>query len=175
MSLFGDNYKARKVLKIFDGAVMYFPKALAAVSVVSVAGNEQHNPGEPLHWARGKSMDQFNTCMRHLIEYRDGYLYAEDLPPEVLACLEGHPVRTLAQAAWRLLAALELAIEEEGGLIPPLYSSAPVSIKPTATVVREDPLHINLDGPLVGPLDPQGRPYMAQPGAADARAFDKSD
>ena len=31
--------------------------ALAEVARVSKAGNDQHNPGQPLHWARDKSAD----------------------------------------------------------------------------------------------------------------------
>ena len=55
------DYKARKDLPIFDGVLMYFPDAIAAVAAVSAAGNAQHNPGEKLHWAREKSTDQMNT------------------------------------------------------------------------------------------------------------------
>ena len=44
--------KARKALPIFTGFLMYFPDACAAVAEVSRLGNEQHNPGEALHWAR---------------------------------------------------------------------------------------------------------------------------
>jgi hypothetical protein len=66
--LFGTDYEGRKAIPIFEGVVMYFPKALAAVAEVSHAGNQQHNPGEPLHWARGKSMDQYNTALRHMMD-----------------------------------------------------------------------------------------------------------
>lgn len=92
---------ARKALPIWDGVVMYFPKALAAIAAVSKAGNDQHHPGEPLHWARGKSMDQFNTQMRHAMDHCMGARYDSD------------GQRHLAKAAWRALAALELDIEAE--------------------------------------------------------------
>lgn len=95
------DYNARKAIPIFDGVVMYFPDALAAVAEVSVAGNAQHNPGEPLHWARGKSMDQYNTVIRHMIDHRQGNVKDTD------------GTRHLAKAAWRILAALQLSIEEE--------------------------------------------------------------
>src|SRR6185312_4208739 len=39
---------------------------------VSYLGNQQHNPGQPLHWARGKSMDQLDAAARHEAEYRAG-------------------------------------------------------------------------------------------------------
>lgn len=101
MSIFGTDYDGRKAQPIFDGVIMYFPKALAAVAAVSVAGNKQHNPGEKLHWARGKSMDQMNTAQRHMIDHAGGERYDTD------------KTRHLAKAAWRILAELELDIEAE--------------------------------------------------------------
>lgn len=93
--------KSRKALPIFDGVLMYFPDALVAVAEVSRIGNEQHNPGEPLHWARGKSMDQYNTALRHMMDHRLGQRYDTD------------GARHLAKSAWRILAALQLDIEAE--------------------------------------------------------------
>jgi len=93
--------KARKALPIFDGVIMYFPLAMAAIAEVSRIGNEQHNPGEPLHWARGKSMDQFNTALRHLIDHASGVRRDSD------GSLH------LAKAAWRVLAALQLDLEQQ--------------------------------------------------------------
>lgn len=92
--------QARKDLPIFDGVLMYFPNAMAAVAEVSRLGNAQHNPGERLHWARGKSTDQYNTALRHLMDHRMGKRY-------------NGKGRHLANAAWRILAALQLDIEEE--------------------------------------------------------------
>jgi hypothetical protein len=119
--LFGTDYEGRKAIPIFEGVVMYFPKALAAVAEVSHAGNQQHNPGEPLHWARGKSMDQYNTALRHMMDHRmgGGRVYADrhlDLIVNngwVQEMRDKDGVRHLAKAAWRILAALQLAIEEE--------------------------------------------------------------
>lgn len=90
---------ARKALPIWDGAIMYFPKALAAIAEVSRIGNDQHNPGQSLHWNRTKSMDQKNTCIRHMIDDGLGVVFDTD------------GARHLAKACWRLLAALELSIE----------------------------------------------------------------
>lgn len=92
----------RKALPIWDGVIMYFPDALAAVAQVSKLGNDQHNPGEPLHWARGKSMDQMNTGFRHMVDHGTGTRYDD-----------GGKTRHLAKAAWRILAALQLDIEQE--------------------------------------------------------------
>ena len=88
--------KARKNLPIATGVLDYFPDALAAVAEVSRLGNEQHNPGQPLHWSRGKSTDQADTLIRHFLERgtrdTDGTLHS-------------------AKVAWRALALLQLEIE----------------------------------------------------------------
>lgn len=92
----------RKKYPLWSGVLMYFPDALLAVSRVSFEGNEQHNPGEPLHWARHKSTDQLNTAMRHMMDYGTGNVKDTD------------GTWHLAKAAWRLLAELQLAMEREG-------------------------------------------------------------
>ena len=89
---------ARKAIPICTGVFDYFPDALAAVARVSLTGNEKHNPGEPLHWAREKSTDHPNCIGRHLIER--GTMDAD-----------GH--RHSAHLAWRSLALLQTEIEEE--------------------------------------------------------------
>jgi hypothetical protein len=119
-NLFGNDYDGRKAIPIFEGVVMYFPKALAAVAEVSHAGNAQHNPGEPLHWSRDKSTDQYNTALRHMMDHRMG---GGRLEPQqegqsfnngwIKEPRDKDGVRHLAKAAWRILAALQLAIEEE--------------------------------------------------------------
>jgi hypothetical protein len=76
---------------------VYAP-ALAAVAQVSWHGNEKHNPGQPLHHARGKSMDHFDCIARHYVE-RGGF----DGPMRHSACL-----------AWRALAALQEDLESKG-------------------------------------------------------------
>lgn len=93
--------KARKALPIFTGVLMYFPDAIAAVAEVSRLGNEQHNPGEPLHWAREKSTDQLNTAQRHMMDHGVGNVHDTD------------GAYHLAKAIWRLAAELQLTIERE--------------------------------------------------------------
>lgn len=91
---------ARKALPVFTYVTEYFLDALLAEVEVAVAGNEQHNPGEPLHWARGKSMDQLDSAFRHMLDHKknprdtDGKYH-------------------LAKAIWRLKAELQLLIEAE--------------------------------------------------------------
>lgn len=90
---------ARKALPLYDFMFGYFPDAWLAVVDVAVQGNNQHNPGEPLHWARGKSMDQMNTAFRHIFDYGQGTKVDSD------------GVYHLAKAVWRLMAQLQLDIE----------------------------------------------------------------
>lgn len=94
---------SRKGLPIFRGPLMYFPDALLAVAAVCKAGNDQHNPGEPLHWAREKSTEQLDTALRHMMDHGLGVQKDVD------------NTWHLAKAAWRILAELQLAIEKERG------------------------------------------------------------
>lgn len=93
---------ARKAVPIWTGVILYFPDVLAAIAEVSRLGNEQHNPGEPLHWARGKSTDQMNCAFRHMLDHARGSRFDTD------------GSRHLAKAIWRLCAELQLDIEQEG-------------------------------------------------------------
>jgi hypothetical protein len=95
------DYDARKRLQMFTYLMEYFPDSFLAELEVAIAGNEQHNPGEKLHWARGKSMDQMNTAMRHMFDYGSGVKKDTDG--------QYH----LAKAIWRLKAQLQLDIEAE--------------------------------------------------------------
>ena len=90
--------KARKALPLTTGVLDYFPDALAAVAHCSKVGNDQHNPGQPLHWARGKSMDHADCITRHLIER---------------GTVDTDGVRHSAKLAWRALALLQIEIEAE--------------------------------------------------------------
>ncbi len=90
--------KERKRIPIYSGVIKYFPDALAEIAKVSFAGNEQHNPGEPLHWAKEKSTDQEDTMVRHLME---------------AGTIDNDGQRHSAKMAWRALAILQLEIEAE--------------------------------------------------------------
>lgn len=87
---------ARKAIPLCRGLLDYFPDACAAVAEVSRVGNEQHNPGEPMHWARGKSMDQEDCIVRHLIDRGK---------------IDSDGLRHSAKVAWRALALLQLELE----------------------------------------------------------------
>lgn len=89
--------QARKERPIARGVLDYFPDAIAEIAHVSFVGNQQHNPGEPLHWARGKSADHADCVARHLIER---------------GTVDDDGMRHSAKAAWRALAMLQIELEE---------------------------------------------------------------
>jgi hypothetical protein len=94
----GNEAAARKATPVCTGVLDYFPDALLEVARVSKAGNDQHNPGQPLHWAKEKSMDEPDALLRHLIDRgkRD---------------TDGQ--RHSAKVAWRALALLQREIDAE--------------------------------------------------------------
>lgn len=96
MSLPSDS-KDRKQTPLCTGVLDYFPDALAAVARLSWKGNEKHNPGQPLHWSKGKSGDHADCLIRHLLE-------RGTMDPEMQ---ESHTVHV----AWRALALLQTEIE----------------------------------------------------------------
>ncbi len=51
---------------LVTGCFDYFPNALAAIAAHAEYGNAKHNPGEPLHWAFGKSTHHAESIARHL-------------------------------------------------------------------------------------------------------------
>lgn len=89
----------RKERPVASGVLGYFPDAIKEVAHISYLGNEQHNPGEPLHWAREKSTDQLDAAVRHIIDHLSGEVVDDD---------GGYH---LAKAAWRILAELQLLTE----------------------------------------------------------------
>lgn len=121
-----DDAKARKNVPLYSGLIKYFPRALAAVAELSRIGNEQHNPGKPLHWDRSKSGDELDALTRHLFE---------------AGTVDSDGVRHSTKTAWRALANLEKELEQVVGIdytaeidaivekrpftpLPPLYLNA---------------------------------------------------
>lgn len=93
-----DDPKERKRHPVASGVLDYFPDAIVALAHVSQVGNEQHNPGQPLNWARGKSADEADTMMRHFLQR---------------GSLDKDGIRHTAKMAWRALALLQKEIEQE--------------------------------------------------------------
>ena len=89
----------RKRIPIATGVLDYFPNALAEIAKVSFQGNIQHNPGQPLHWARSKSKDHADTIIRHFLER---------------GTFDKDGIRHSAKLAWRILALLQMELEAEG-------------------------------------------------------------
>lgn len=92
---------ARNAIPMADGLLFYFPNALAAVAALSKVANEQHNPGEPMHWARNKSTDHANKIIKHLVD-AGGF--------------DTDGQRHSAKVAWRALALLEDELIAEGAV-----------------------------------------------------------
>lgn len=106
--VYGFTYSATTVLPnenrqdypMWDGLFGYFASALAEVSKVSKIGNDQHNPGQPMHWNRAKSGDHANKIVKHLVDH--GKVDTDGL-------------RHTAKVAWRALALLQEELEKEQG------------------------------------------------------------
>lgn len=103
----------RKHRPIARGCLDYFPHAIAEVAHLSFVANEQHNPGEPMHWAREKSADHADCIVRHLIDRGD---------------TDTDGMRHSAKAAWRALAMLQLELEDAGEANETRYPEAPVEL-----------------------------------------------
>lgn len=91
----------RKNSPIYSGVLKYFPDAIAAVAQLSKIGNDQHNPGQPLQWAREKSSDHHDCLIRHAMD---------------AGTIDTDGVRHSAKVAWRALAALQLELEAAQGV-----------------------------------------------------------
>jgi hypothetical protein len=95
-----EGAEERKKFPIASGFMDYFPDAIAAISNLSWKGNEQHNPGQPLHWARGKSADEADTMLRHFLQR---------------GTVDTDGIRHSVKMAWRALALLQKELENENG------------------------------------------------------------
>lgn len=93
--------RARKERPLYEGLFRYFPDALEEVAHLSLVANEQHNPGQPLHWAKEKSKDEWDAMLRHTADEA-----------------KGNPIDTDGiyhdvKVAWRALAKVQRRIEGE--------------------------------------------------------------
>lgn len=93
-----DKHKERKDMPIFSGVLKYFPLALLEVSKVSKAGNDQHNPGKPLHWDKSKSIGVGDELVRHLLD---------------VGKHDTDGMRHTAKMAWRALELLQRELEND--------------------------------------------------------------
>lgn len=141
--------QARKAIPLATGLLDYFPSALVAVAALSAKGNDQHNPGQPLHWDRAKSGDEADALMRHLMQRgtvdTDGVLHS-------------------TKVAWRALAMLQKELEAAGS---PVARGARVALEPRLRRFTAEEIAI-LDGApaTAGPHEPDR--VLAQQEAAEA-------
>ena len=89
-------HSGRKGFPIATGVLDYFPDALLAIAACSKAGNDQHNPGTPLHWDRSKSGDEADALVRHLLDR---------------GTIDTDGIAHSTKVAWRALALLQKEIE----------------------------------------------------------------
>lgn len=105
-----ENAAERKNIPICTGFLDYFPLAAAYVARVSKAGNDQHNPGQPLHWSRGKSSDHADCIARHLMQRGT---FDVDVFPGT-----DERIRHTGKLAWRAMALLQEELEAAAGFDP---------------------------------------------------------
>jgi hypothetical protein len=109
MSVPRATVEQRKAMPLASGVLDYFPDALLVVAEVSRIGNEQHHPGEPLHWDKSKSTDEADALMRHLLDR---------------GTLDSDGVRHTAKVAWRALALLQRELDAEAAPTITITSAA---------------------------------------------------
>jgi hypothetical protein len=113
----GTDSDDRKKIPMFSGCLAYFAAALAGVARHSFVSNEKHNPGEPLHWSRGKSSDHTDCQVRHLTDIAD---MRAAIKRDATVIPRFHPLvpALLVEAnanSWRALALSQELHEEYGG------------------------------------------------------------
>lgn len=106
----------RKSVPLLSGCLKYFPAALAGVANVSKLGNDKHNPGKPLHHARGKSADHGDCIIRHLMDTED--LLASQARGNNSVTTE-EILLEANQLAWRALAYAQMLHEQCGAPLAP--------------------------------------------------------
>lgn len=90
----------RNAIPMCTGVLDYFALALAEVAKLSKVANEQHNPGQPMHWSVGKSTDHADKILKHLTDR---------------GLLDTDGMRHSAKVAWRALAMLTEELVAAGG------------------------------------------------------------
>lgn len=111
---FPTDSQARKERPIMAGFLDYFPDAAMAVAEVSWLGDAKHNKDNTsgvVFWNRGKSGDEADAIVRHLLQRGQW---------DTLEMRDGtkRRVRHSALAAWRAMANLQKEIEADLGLPP---------------------------------------------------------
>lgn len=103
MALPSDD-RQRKMIRAFQGFVQYFPDAIALVALLSKMANDQHNPGEPMHWAKDKSSEELDSLMNHLM----------DIASKGELSRDSDNVLDAIKVAWRGMANLQRLVDKWG-------------------------------------------------------------
>lgn len=109
--------EVRKSYPVLRGFVRYFPAAIAKIANLSLRGNDRHNPGKPLHHARGKSADHGDCIIRHTMDLEDALAawergdFQEGEGKDVIAVI----LEEATQRAWRSCADLQELCERFDG------------------------------------------------------------
>lgn len=94
----------RKRIRAYQGFVKYFPDAIALVALLSLRANEQHNPGQPMHWAKDKSKDELDSLFNHMLDIAS----KGDLSQDADGMLDAIKV------GWRGMANLQRVVDKYG-------------------------------------------------------------
>lgn len=103
MALPSDDAR-RKQIRAFMGFVKYFPDAIALVAYLSKVANDQHNPGEPMHWAKDKSKEELDSLMNHLMDVASKGELSQD----------SDGILDAIKIAWRGMANLQRLVDKHG-------------------------------------------------------------
>lgn len=148
--------KGREQWPIYDYQYGYFPDAYLEEVRVAWVGNQQHNPGEKMHWARDKSPDHMNKAMRHIDDYARGIKRDTD------------GTCHLAKAVWRIKAQLQLDLEAERKSREYVEQET----QRAAAMAEQERLACTIAEPLYVLYDTRMKAYWRSPGdgTTDARA-----
>ena len=103
MALPTDDAK-RKQIRAFMGFLVYFPDATALVALLSKTANDQHNPGQPMHWAKDKSKEELDSLVNHLLDIASKGELSQDADGMLDAI----------KVAWRGMANLQRLVDKYG-------------------------------------------------------------
>ena len=147
----------RKKVPMYAGLMAYFPDACAAVAEHSYKGNEKHNPGEPLHHARGKSMDHTDCIVRHVAAGPEG--------------MDGDSLDAVA-LAWRAMAYCQEVLERKYALTLPEGATDPRAFTETNSLVgpngEQAPRELASGGIIKGIPDSFKKPVTTLTGVTGA-------
>ena len=143
----------RKARPIYTGVLRYFPDALMAVAHCSQVGNDQHNPGQPVHWDKSLSSDEADALVRHLLK---------------AGTLDTDGVRHSAKVAWRALALLQRELDSDLWVVAHAPDRALVAAAPDLLAA----LKAIAESPGFEPDEPYGVAALAVIAKAEGRTLD---